>query len=410
VLAAARTLVGDRRVRALLPELLTSTGADAITSMFESTPVRGIFASAGSILCPLTVDGSAIVLLATSLLHHHGAARPVGGMGGLVNALEQCLRSHGGTVRIGARVVRIHGGARAETVELADGAILRARGAVIAACPPQLVPGLASGALSDPVAARLRRAPANATGVGTLTVNLALEGRLSLTDHQRVRDDVDLRRPTLFGGTLDDVLDAGAQAARGELPATPAFCVAILTAIDPSQAPEGQDVAQLYGPAPVSPTGGWNAGRDTATERLIATVSGVASDLGSLELGRFVETPADLEQRTGAVNGCIYHVDHVPTRIGPLRPALGAGGYRTPLPGLYLGSAGCHPGGGVSGLPGKLCAAAVLADVRRAGSSGGGPRATRHDSGGSTWITTTSSSSAAGTTASSPDASSPVQG
>jgi phytoene dehydrogenase-like protein len=86
-----------------------------------------------------------------------------------------------------------------------------------------------------------------------------------------------------------------------------------------------------------------------------------------IEVGRHVETPADLEQRTGAVNGCIYHVDHLPTRMGPLRPALGAGGHRTPLPGLYLGSAGSHPGGGVSGLPGKLCAAAVLADARGRG-------------------------------------------
>jgi phytoene dehydrogenase-like protein len=175
--------------------------------------------------------------------------------------------------------------------------------------------------------------------------------------------------------------------------------VAILTAIDPTQAPEGEDVVQLYAPAPVTPrspgaadASGGSGSPARGAERLISAVAAVAPHLRSLEAGRFVETPADLAARTGATGGCIYHVDHVPTRMGPLRPALGAGGYRTPLAGLYLGSAGCHPGGGVSGLPGKLCAATVLADQR---------------SEGGRW-TTTSSSSAVGTTGSSPDASSLV--
>jgi phytoene dehydrogenase-like protein len=96
---------------------------------------------------------------------------------------------------------------------------------------------------------------------------------------------------------------------------------------------------------------------------LLGTAQEAAPGLESLEIGRYVETSEDLAERTGAINGCIYHVDHVPTRMGPLRPAVGAGGYRTPLAGLYLGSAGCHPGGGVSGLPGKLCAETVLKDV-----------------------------------------------
>ena len=93
-------------------------------------------------------------------------------------------------------------------------------------------------------------------------------------------------------------------------------------------------------------------------------VSEAAPDFVSLQIGNFVETAEDLADRTGAENGCIYHIDNLPTRIGPLRPAAGAGGYRTAVPDLYLGSASCHPGGGVSGLPGKHCATAVLDDLR----------------------------------------------
>jgi phytoene dehydrogenase-like protein len=362
--ALARTLAADRQVRSLLGALLTGTAADAIESTFESEAVRGVFAGTGSILSPLTVDGSAIAMLASSLLHHHGAARPVGGMVGLIGALERCLTSHGGSVRTGIAVAAIRGRDRADAVELADGTVLRAARAVVASCPPQLVPNLAGDLLPATVGQRIRHAPGNRTGVGTLTVNLALRGRLELAGHQPARPELDLRRPTLFAGSLPEIVASGDQAARGEIPERTTFCLAILTAIDPTQAPAGQDVAQLYAPAPVAPREGWEACRGEAASRLVTAVAALTPSLGDLEIGRYVETPADLAARTGATNGCIYHVDHLPTRLGPLRPALGAGGYRTPLAGLYLGSAGSHPGGGVSGLPGKLCAETVLADLR----------------------------------------------
>jgi phytoene dehydrogenase-like protein len=95
-----------------------------------------------------------------------------------------------------------------------------------------------------------------------------------------------------------------------------------------------------------------------------------APDLTRLTIGSFVETSEDLAQRTGATNGCIYHIDNLPTRLGPLRPAAGAGGYRSAVDGLYLGSASCHPGGGVSGIPGKHCADTVLGDISGANKDG----------------------------------------
>jgi phytoene dehydrogenase-like protein len=133
--------------------------------------------------------------------------------------------------------------------------------------------------------------------------------------------------------------------------------------MDPSQAPDGQDTIQLYGPAPVDVRDGWAVRRDEAVEGLLRQASEYAPALGELELGRHVESPADLSARTTTVNGCLYHVDHLATRLGPLRPALGAGGYRTPVRGLYLSGAGFHPSGGVSGLPGKLAAQVALRDA-----------------------------------------------
>jgi phytoene dehydrogenase-like protein len=362
---AVRAMSGGRRIRSLLGSLLTTSAADGIEALFESEALRGVFAGTGAILAPLNVDGSAIALLAPSMIHHHGAARPVGGMGGLVAALQRCFEAHGGQVRLSSEVADIRMTSPAGgVVELTDGTVLHADRAVIAACPVQRLPDMVGDALPADIAERLRHAPANSTGLGTFTVNAALSGRIEFPHHQVNRADVDLRRPAIYMGTLEEVVAAGEQSARGELPDRTTFCLGILSAIDESQAPPGQDVVQLYGPAPVRPDGGWDKWRGEAERRLLDKVSQAAPDFVDLQIGNYVETAEDIAHRTGAENGCIYHIDNLPTRIGPLRPAAGAGGYRTAIPDLYLGSASCHPGGGVSGLPGKHCAAAVLDDLR----------------------------------------------
>jgi phytoene dehydrogenase-like protein len=366
VATAIRAVVGDRRVRSLLGALLTTTASDGIEALFESEPVRGVLAGTGAILAPLTVDGSAIALLASSMIHHQGSSRPVGGMGGMVAALERCFAAHGGHVLLGSQVASVRTSRQGHEVELVDGSVLHAGRAVIAACPAQLLPDMLGDAMPAEIAERLRHAPANSTGLGTFTVNAALSGRLELPHHQPSRPDVDLRKPAIYMGTLEDVVSAGEQSARGEVPDRTAICLGILSAVDETQAPAGQDVFQLYGPAPVHPVGGWDKWRAEAEQRLIAKAEEAAPDLSKLLIGRFIETAEDLELRTGALNGCLYHIDNLPTRLGPLRPAAGAGGYRSVVAGLYLGSASCHPGGGVSGLPGKHCAVEVLGDIRGA--------------------------------------------
>jgi phytoene dehydrogenase-like protein len=52
-----------------------------------------------------------------------------------------------------------------------------------------------------------------------------------------------------------------------------------------------------------------------------------------------------------------------PDQLFSARPVLGYADYRMPLPGLYLCGAGAHPGGGVTGLPGRNAAAAILRDL-----------------------------------------------
>lgn len=360
VATVMRSIVANRRLRAMLGALMTGTAADVIPSIFRSPQAQGAFASIATILGAPTGEGSAMAMLGTSSLHWRGAARPIGGMGGLVTALVRCLESHGGEARASWAVSRVESrGGRAADVHVAGGATIHAARGIVSCIPPQRVPDLVDDAsLTPKLANRLRAAPANATGVATLTVNLALGAELAFPAHRL--DDGDIRRPALFTGTFDGVMQACEDCARGDLASAPAWWLTIFNAMDPTQSPAGQDTVQLYGPAPVAAREGWASRQGEAVGRLIEQAAQFAPGISSHELGRFVETPADLTARTTTVNGCLYHVDHLATRLGPLRPALGVGGYRTPLPGFYVSGAGCHPSGGVSGLPGKLAAMVAL--------------------------------------------------
>ena len=54
------------------------------------------------------------------------------------------------------------------------------------------------------------------------------------------------------------------------------------------------------------------------------------------------------------------HVEMSLDQLGSFRPSPSLAGYRTPIGGLFLTGAGTHPGGGVTGLPGRNTAAVVL--------------------------------------------------
>jgi len=83
--------------------------------------------------------------------------------------------------------------------------------------------------------------------------------------------------------------------------------------------------------------------------------------ISELEIGRWVQTPEVLEQRLGAKNGCIFHVDMTSfTRLGSFRPARGWGKHVTNVPGLVLSGAGTQPGGGVTGVPGMKAAQELM--------------------------------------------------
>ena len=108
----------------------------------------------------------------------------------------------------------------------------------------------------------------------------------------------------------------------------------------------------------------WGAERDRHVERMEAQVERFAPGFRERILARHVLAPGDLQARDenllgGDVGGGSYTLRQV-----VFRPVPSLAPYRTPVRGLYIGSAAAFPGGAVHGVPGRAAARLALAEAR----------------------------------------------
>ena len=72
-------------------------------------------------------------------------------------------------------------------------------------------------------------------------------------------------------------------------------------------------------------------------------------------------TPVDIESQFNVTGGHWHHGELTIDQSFMMRPVHGTAQYDTPIEGLYLCGAAAHPGGGITGLPGRNAARRVLA-------------------------------------------------
>jgi phytoene dehydrogenase-like protein len=218
-----------------------------------------------------------------------------------------------------------------------------------------------SGALERKLLTRVALAPTNSHGAAPMKIDLALNRQVTYAHHEAKRSDgASLRRSGIMFGTAESVVDNFRCAARGEVSKLPYLWMTIPTGMDPSQAPQDQDVVYLYPIAvPLEPREGWDAIREQVGQAMVEQAAEFLPGLKEAEIARQVTVPPDWEEKYNVPNGCVVHIDTLPSRSGAMRPAPGLGG-ELPVKGLYLGGAGTAPGGGVNGLPGRITAQRVL--------------------------------------------------
>ncbi|NBW10561.1 MAG: NAD(P)/FAD-dependent oxidoreductase [Caulobacteraceae bacterium] len=356
----AKVAIRNRALKTKLQLISTAPADQLAAEWFEHPATRalmlGIVAGAG----PFDTDGNGIAYALFGLLHRIGVSKAVGGMRMFANALLGAYAACGGELMLNARVAEIvirDGAARG--VRLTDGRTLEA-GIVIATCDPVTAARLATPDGLDRVTrTRLEYAPAHRANVGPSLINVASSQPFRLKRHEHA-DGVELNQAVGLIGTADELRAALVQARRGQVPAQPVFSLSPMTNWDPSMAPAGQGVAYIYLPVfPVDVNEGWDTARNPAAHAIIARAAEYYDGFDG-ERGRWFETCPDREARTGLTKGCVTHVDFGAQRTGAKRPAFGLGGPEPLAPGFFLGGAGIHPGGGVSGGPGRLVAKRVL--------------------------------------------------
>jgi phytoene dehydrogenase-like protein len=346
-------------------DFFVASGDDFLDRKFCHPIVRNFINGIPSGQYPTDRPGTAPSHLFIAFIHATGCARVVGGQQGIPNALAARLKSLGGSVETGARVTQIIvENGKAKGVVLENGSTISSAKGVIATCDPitlftRLLP---DNALSMDLKGRAKNIQSNAHGTAVLKVDIAFSGRLTLNRSQaKRRDDLDLRRPLTFFGPVTEGGKTYAKAGAGIVPTAEELMVfaCIPNQEEPGQSPPGQDCLYTYtSHVPLHPTDGWEKAAAGAVDALVTQVSNYYDGIEQLEIDRYITTPDDITSRKGSTNGHTLHVD-LPA-FGPMRPALGLGNHRLPVKGLFLGGAGAHPSGGVSGMPGRLAAREFL--------------------------------------------------
>jgi len=145
---------------------------------------------------------------------------------------------------------------------------------------------------------------------------------------------------------------------------------------DPSLAPPGHHSASAYGfffpcEAPDAERGKL---RDEMAERVIDRICGYMPDFRERIVERAVFSSDHFAAMHGSTHGDFTHGLIHPDQMLAARATWQGSAHATPVPGLYLCGAACHPGPGVTFLPGYGCALEVLERetglVRAAGDRG----------------------------------------
>jgi phytoene dehydrogenase-like protein len=141
--------------------------------------------------------------------------------------------------------------------------------------------------------------------------------------------------------------------------------VATPTLADPSRAPDGHHTIKLLSAQPWLGGDRWTGLKQRQAARQLERVRRVAPNLtDDAILATLVKSPVDIEaSNRHMIQGTFHGGDRTIAQSGGLRPAPGWGQHRMPIPGLYQTGGTTHPGGSITGAPGRNAATVLLSDL-----------------------------------------------
>ncbi len=354
-------LLGRRDMQEFL-RVATMNIFDVLEEQFENPQLKGALALDGVLgtrLGPRSGNSvyAALYRQSGSANGRAGAlALPRGGMGAVTDALSAGARAAGVKLRLGTRVDEITvSNGRATGVRLQSGEVLSADAVVSNADPKTTLLRLLGARHLE---AEFARSVHHLRATGTAAkLHLALS---AVPRFQGVAAD-QLGERLLIAPDLDYIERAFNPAKYGEYSPQPVMEITLPTLHDASLASPGAHVlSAVVQYAPHDLKGGWADAKARFQAVCMDVLEQHAPGIGALVRHAELLTPADIDQQFGITGGHWHHGELALDQFMMLRPVAGAAQYATPVAGLYLCGAGCHPGGGVMGSAGRNAARVIL--------------------------------------------------
>ncbi|PQE00776.1 dehydrogenase [Mycolicibacterium parafortuitum] len=287
-----------------------------------------------------------------------------GGMGAVTEHLLGLFSGAGGELRLRSKVTEILvEDGRVTGVRLEDGSMLTAPVVVSNLAPDLTVNSLVDGGA---IPAELRERFSRIDHRGSyLQMHFALDGPPTFATPYQVLNDPEYQSAIGIFTTPEELQRQWEESARGVVPADPAIALQIPSANDPSLAPPGKHAVSAFSLwFPLSEEqAGYGEMKTEMGQRVIDKITRLAPDFEKLILRHTTFTPKHMGTMFNAPGGDYCHGLIHPEQMGRNRP--GPKGYvdqPIPIDGLYLASAGCHGGPGITFIPGYNAAQQVLAD------------------------------------------------
>jgi phytoene dehydrogenase-like protein len=288
---------------------------------------------------------------------------PKGGSGAFSGALARLVEAKGGAILTNksVRALIVENG-RCTGVECADGSSYRADKAVLSTIHiKHLVDMAPSAAWGDDFIEGV----ATWQGGPTLFVT-----HYATTEPPRFAVEGGTREPMAIGliSTATRALRMGYDYARCAVNLDdPILLVVCPTLADPDRAPAGKHTIKIIGFQPYDLPEGpqhWDTIKDQVSEANLNHLRRFAPNLTDDKiLARVVESPLDLERMNPHNwHGSCHGGAQSAAQSAAMRPVPGWAQHRMPIPGLYQTGTTTHPGGSISGGPGRNAAAVMLKD------------------------------------------------
>ena len=357
----------DPEVLDLIEKCTTCSIAEILEGYFETDLIKAMYASSGIIgsRCGPRDRESGLVWLFHKLGEYDGLPGSwgfhKGGNGGFTQALARSVEDFGGEVRTNAGVDKVlYEDGEVSGVLLQDGSILKANVVVSALDPRQTFTRLVEpGDLPKDLVDCIENLKFQGTAA---KVNFALSSIPTFPGLEG-REEI-YKGFTNIGPSIDYLQEAFEDCENGKFSRRPFLDCCIQSTIDPEMSPPGNHIMScfvMYAPYHLKQSD-WKSERENLADTVESTLTEFFPGFSDLVLHREIVTPQDIEEIVGLSEGNIFAGELFKSQLFLDRPAPGWNQYRTPIEGYYQCGSGTHPGGCVSGGPGRLAAQQILSD------------------------------------------------